>query len=131
MMKCNAQSAIRCILCYGVIGSLIFLTVGSALIFVFGGIDTTSLGQFTSMNLKGSNMLTAFFVQDNLEQISAFALGLGVLVLIGIPICRAAATVFLFAEQKNKKYVVMTLLVLLIIVLEFLVIGPMDAGYKP
>ncbi len=129
MMRCDANSAIRCILCYGVIGSLICLITGSILVFAFAGFDFMTVGQFTTGNIAGSNMLTAFFVGSSLQRIATFIVAVGVLVLIFIPISRAAATILMFAQQGNRKYVILTTLVLVILALGFFVIGPMETGH--
>ncbi len=128
MMK-TPQSMIRAILYYGVIGSAILLTIGSLAVFATGGFLSDSLGQLTVSSTDGWNLLGAFSLNGSLTGISRFLMGSGVLVLVAIPVSRAIMTVFLFAQQKDKKYVIMTSIVILILMVSYLVVGPMEAGY--
>jgi uncharacterized membrane protein len=56
-----------------------------------------------------------------------FIIQLGLLVLLATPVARVAASVILFAAQKDRLYVAITLLVLTTLLVSIFVIGPLEA----
>ena len=57
-----------------------------------------------------------------------FVIQLGLLILLATPIVRVAASILLFAAEKDMIYVALTIFVLAVLLFSVFVVGPMEAA---
>ncbi len=131
MNESGIKSAIRGILYYGVIASLFSLIAG-ALILVFMAGDAWISINVTTNGWNGGADLIELGLQSSLaEEIASVLLASGIVILMAIPIVRTCFTAMQFALNRDRMFAVVSLLILAIVVISFLVVGPMEAGlYK-
>lgn len=130
MKRLNCRHATRCILCYGIVSSSSLMIAGLVLLILVGGITQATLGQVISSGNSGYDLIDIFASGNLMVELSEILIGTGMLVLLAIPVMRAMVTLVLFTEEKDRKFVMITIMVLLILAISFLVVGPMEAGIK-
>ena len=57
-----------------------------------------------------------------------YIIELGLIVLLATPVARVAASVLMYALQKDKMYVAITLFVLIVLLFGLFVVGPIEAA---
>lgn len=120
---------ISSVLRYGVVLSAILVLLGVSILFVhqpsgFPG----SLSQLVSENdyrptLSASQLFAGVAAANPI-----YLIELGLVVLLLTPVTRVAASVVMFALQRDRAYVLITLVVLTILLLSVFVIGPFEAA---
>ncbi len=129
-MKCDTTSLIKKILCYGVISSTLLMVSGTIIILVLCSQAQSPLTLLIANDGFGSSMLNSFTICTSEGQIADFFMGSGILVLIAIPVSRLGITVVQFISDRDRKYVVISAFVAVVIAISFLVIGPLEACFK-
>ena len=123
------SAVISGVLKYGVIASTILVVAGVVILFVDAPHSLPgSLGQVVSSNYGRPTL--------NLDQLLTgvssgnpiFLIQLGLIVLLATPVARVAASVVMFAAEKDYLYLVVTIVVLGVLLLGLFVIGPIEAG---
>ena len=98
----------------GVIVSVALILLGAVLLFVRGGSNGFSLAQVSSPESRVNSSL--FLPQQVLEGIASFRpldlIYLGLITLMAIPVIGVGIALVHFVLQRNRLYVVMTLIVL-------------------
>jgi uncharacterized membrane protein len=121
------EEIISWILRVGVLASAILIALGVVLLFVTG--KTGYTGSFDDLagllnynqDRQAAFPTTPGAVLDGLVQFKPYALiALGLLLLIATPVLRVAASVVIFALERDYAYVFITLVVLLILIVSFL-----------
>ncbi len=131
MNESEIKSAIRGILYYGVIASLFSLIAG-ALILIFPAGDAGISINVTRNGWNGGADLIYLGLQISLtEEIASVLLASGIVILMAIPIARTCFTAMQFALNRDRMFAAISLLILAIVIISFLVVGPIEAGlYK-
>ncbi|HLW02483.1 MAG TPA: DUF1634 domain-containing protein [Ktedonobacterales bacterium] len=121
------EEIIGWILRVGVFASAVLIALGVVLLFATQHTGYPgSFGNLAQLVQYGPNRLSAFpnnpaDVLAGLAQFKPYALiALGLLLLIATPVIRVAASVVIFALERDYAYVLITLFVLLILVISFL-----------
>lgn len=121
------EEIISWILRVGVLASALLIACGVVLLFVTG--QTGYAGSFSSLAglvQYNQNRLAAFpttpgDVLAGLAQFKPYAfIALGLLLLIATPVIRVAASVVIFALERDYAYILITLIVLIILIVSFL-----------
>ncbi|MHB1158654.1 MAG: DUF1634 domain-containing protein [Phycisphaerales bacterium] len=117
----RAETIISRLLRLGVLTSLLVIVLGMTLTFLHHPDYLTSKNQLTQL-LHNSHPTDSL---SGVRQSLAYSQGrgivvLGLLLLICTPVLRVAASVLIFARQRNRAFVIITLLVLLTLVVSFL-----------
>lgn len=121
------EEIISWILRVGVTASALLIFCGVILLFVTG--ETGYAGSFNSLAglvQYNQNRLAAFpttpgDVVAGLAQFKPYAfIALGLLLLIATPVIRVAASVVIFALERDYAYILITLIVLIILIVSFL-----------
>jgi uncharacterized membrane protein len=109
------ETAISWLLIIGVIISLVLEIAGIAI--YYHTYHQVSISQDQSMFIKSDNFFTFVYDQFRHAQGSAPArlMTAGIIVLILVPYIRVAVSAFYFAREKNAKYVVITMFVLIVL----------------
>jgi len=117
------------VLKYGVVISAVLLLVGLALLLVEqpAGMPS-SVQQLTSSNFDKPTLDLGQLLSGVAQGSPGYVLQLGVVVLLLTPVVRVLASVIVFAVEKDRTYVVITLIVLGILLFSILVVGPAEAG---
>jgi uncharacterized membrane protein len=110
---------------FGVILSSAFIVVGLAIIFVKNPpAFPATVEQLTASNF-GKTTLDAGVLLSGVAAANAiYVIQLGLIILLATPVVRVAASVILFAAEKDRTYVAITLIVLGILIVSIFVIGP-------
>ena len=97
----------------GVISAGVVVLVGGALYLIKYGLTTPDYRVFHGepADLRG----VAGVITDVLELRSRGMIQLGLLLLVATPVARVAFSVFAFAQQRDLKYVIVTLIVLAVL----------------
>lgn len=130
MIRLNCKRATRCILCYGILSSSSLMIAGLVLVILAGGITQATLGQIIASGSSGYDLINIFASGNLIVRVSEILIGAGIMVLLAIPVMRAMVTLVLFAEEKDRKFVMITIMVLVILAISFLVVGPVEAGLR-
>lgn len=128
--KVDFNSVIGNVLKYGVTISTVLVAVGVIMILVgdkpsdFPTILTqlvkTDYGRPT---LEFSTLVTGV---ANLNPV--FIIQLGLLILLATPIVRVAASILMFAAERDMTYVALTVFVLAVLLFSIFVVGPIEAA---
>jgi uncharacterized membrane protein len=127
--KADMNVVVSNLLKYGLIVSTSLIVLGVALLFARtpGGFPE-SLQQLVSSNY-GKPTLSAGALFSGLTAADpGSVLELGLIVLLATPVARVAASVVLFAEEKDRTYVAITLFVLAVLLVSTFIIGPFEAS---
>lgn len=125
MPKWDSDLVTSYILRAGVVVSIFFIVAGLALIVVRNGADGYDLQQITSLN---STTVTSSMINlsDLFSGVAGFDglyfIAFGLWVLIFTPVSVVAVSLVEFANQRNLKYVVMSLYVLSILLIAIFVL---------
>jgi len=127
------QSVLSKTLLYGVVLSTMIIIVG--LVYMAGTYSSGYQCDFTSASLScllnyNANVIPHGDYPNNLASIASgliqlrpFAIiQLGVIVLLATPVIRVFASLLLFAIEKDKQFVLITLFVLLVLLFSFFVV---------
>ncbi len=112
------ETGISYILIAGVIVSLLLEIAG--VILLYHAYGTLAISRDTEMYIRGNNFFTFMFEQFQGKHAQGSGIQLmtaGIIVLILTPYIRVVASVFYFLWDKNIKYVLITLFVLVIVTL--------------
>lgn len=110
------ESGISLLLIAGVITSLVLEVIGVVIFYHSSG--SLDISQSESMFIRGHDFFSFIFEQIKKTQGSGVLFMIaGIVVLILTPYVRVVASVFYFAQEKNIKYVWITLFVLVVITL--------------
>jgi uncharacterized membrane protein len=127
------QSVLSKTLLYGVILSTIIIVIG--LVYMAGTYSTGYTCDFTSASLgcilnynaaaipHGDYPNTLFSIASGVAQLKPFAIiQLGVIVLLATPVFRVFASLVLFAIEKDRPFILITLFVLLVLLFSFFLV---------
>ncbi len=112
------ESIISYLLIIGVITSVILEIIG--LILYFGAYGNLQVSQAPNVYINGENFFA--FIVERLQNLfvsenAVLFLTLGIIILILTPYARAIASLVFFAWEGNRKYVLITLFVLVVLTL--------------
>ncbi len=127
--KGDMNAIISGVLLYGVIVSTILVLAGVVILFVstpqsFPG----TLGQLTSSNYGKPTLDLSQLLSGVAAANPIYMIQLGLIVLLATPVARVAASVIMFAVERDRTYVVITLVVLGVLLFGLFVIGPIEAA---
>ena len=112
----------------GVIVSTALVVLGTILIFVHTPASfPDSIQQLVSSNYGRPPLTLGGFLGGLEDGSPSFVLQLGLIVLLATPVARVAASVLLFASEHDRKYVAITLFVLVLLLVSTFLIGPLEA----
>ena len=110
------ETVISYLLIIGVITSVIFEVVGIAL--YFGAYGNVQVSQSQNVFISGEDFfafiiakIQSLFISEN----AVLFMTIGIIILILTPYVRAIASVIYFAWERNRKYVLITLFVLIVL----------------
>ncbi len=114
---------------YGVTVSTLLVAAGVALLFFetpqsFPG----SVQQLVSVSYGKPTLDASTLLAGVVALNPVYLIELGLIVLLATPVARVAASVVMFAAEKDKLYVAVTLFVLLVLLFGLFVIGPIEAA---
>lgn len=128
--KVDFNAIIGNILRYGVTISSVLLVIGAVMI--FAGDKSPNFPLVMSQLLKTDyGRPTLNFAKLASEAASlnpVFIVQLGLLILLATPIVRVAASILLFAAERDLTYVALTIFVLVVILFATFVVGPIEAA---
>jgi uncharacterized membrane protein len=123
--KPDMNVVISNLLKYGVIISTAFVVLGLAMIFVKNPpAFPTTVEQLTSTNFGKTTLDVGVLFSGVAAANPIYVIQLGLIVLLATPVLRVVASVILFAAEKDRTYVVITLIVLGVLLISIFVIGP-------
>ena len=121
-----------------VIGNLLKYGVLLSSILVFAGVVTLFVRPPTALPGTVQQLVDSSYGKPTLDLttlLSGLAAGnpifliqAGLIVLLATPVARVLASVLLFAAEKDKLYVAVTLFVLIVLLFGLFVIGPIEAA---
>lgn len=118
------------VLRYGVTMSSVLLAIGAIMILA-GDKSTNFPGTLSQLVSTGYGRPTLNFAKLAFEVASfnpLFIVQLGLLMLLATPIVRVAASIFLFAAERDMTYVAVTVFVLAVLLFATFVVGPIEAA---
>jgi len=120
---------ISLVLKYGVLTSAVILVSGLSLFVAEkpAGLPA-SISQLISTNYGRPTLDLGKVFSGAVNGQPIFVIQLGLLVLLATPIARVLASVLIFAVERDKVYVAITLVVLAILLLSLFVVGPAESG---
>ena len=123
------NSVISNLLKYGVVLSTILIVGGTGLAFVRSpGSFPSTIQQLVSLNYGKPTLSVLSLFADVADGDAGSIIQLGLLVLLATPVARVAVSVLLFAAEKDRRYVAITLFVLVVLFLSIFLVGPYEAG---
>jgi uncharacterized membrane protein len=127
--KADMNVVISDLLKYGVIVSTTLVVLGAILTFAHPLQSfPNSLSQLVSTNFgKPTLDLATLFAGISTGNPSSI-LQLGLIILLATPVARVAASVILFAAERDRIYVAITLFVLIVLLVSIFLIGPLEAA---
>jgi uncharacterized membrane protein len=132
MMKPNADydlnSIISRVLKYGVIISTVLLLTGLTLIIMERPVGLpSSVQQLVSSNYGKPTLDVGQLFSGAAQGMPIFVIQLGLVVLLATPVVRVFASVIVFAAERDRTYVAITLTVLAILLVSIFIVGPAEA----
>lgn len=128
MAGIDLRRVIKMILLCGVISGCALLISGVLLF------DTTSaFSSLATILAKSSSDFNLLQLASSVYSTNGIPLSLmsvGIMILISVPLAREFVTIFVFEKDKDRFYAIMTALVVIIVILSFILIGPMDNGVR-
>lgn len=127
--KADMNAVISDVLKYGVIISTVLVGLGVAILFLHApGAFPSTTEQLVSSNygkptLDLSQLFGGLAAGDPI-----FIIQFGLIVLLATPVVRVAASVLMFAAEKDRLYVAITLFVLIALLFGLFVVGPIEAA---
>ncbi|HYC26479.1 MAG TPA: DUF1634 domain-containing protein [Nitrososphaerales archaeon] len=128
----SMSSVIGHLLRYGVVLSFAITVFGTALLIQqSGGADTSSPLTYHASTVPHGNFdVSLSALVSGLQGFQAYAyIELGVLVLLATPVSRVMVSIFLFAAEKDRMYVVITAVVLVFLIFSIFV-TPLIPGFQ-
>jgi uncharacterized membrane protein len=126
--KLDMNIVISNLLKYGVILSTAFVVLGLAIIFVKNPpAFPTTVEQLTSSNFGKTTLDVGVLLSGVAAANPIYVIQLGLIILLATPVLRVVASVLLFAAEKDRTYVAITLIVLVVLLVSIFVIGPAEA----
>jgi len=114
---------------YGVIASTTLVVIGVVLTFAHPPQSfPSSLQQIVSMNFGKPTLDVAKLFAGVAAGDPSSILQLGLIILLATPVARVAASVILFAAERDRIYVAITLFVLIVLLTSIFIIGPLEAA---
>jgi uncharacterized membrane protein len=115
------ESIISYLLIIGVITSVILEIIG--LVLYFGAYGNLQVSQAPNVYINGENFFA--FIVERLQNLfvsenALLFLTLGIIILILTPYARAVASLVFFAWEGNRKYVLITLFVLVVLTISLI-----------
>lgn len=118
------------VLRYGVIISCSIILIG--VIMIVAGDRTppfpANLEQLLSSNFGRPTTSISGLAKGLLSLEPVYIVQLGLLILLATPIARVVCSIFLFAAEKDRNYVSLTLFVLIVLLLSIFLVGPVFAA---
>jgi len=125
----DLNDAISKILRYGVVLSSVAVAAGLALMLLAPPPGTPETLQGTiATNFGRPTLSPSTLIAEVSRGSGVGVLQLGLLILIATPITRVAASVLLFLEERDRLYVGVTLLVLVMLLFALFVVGPLESA---
>ncbi|MEM0130275.1 MAG: DUF1634 domain-containing protein [Thermoplasmatales archaeon] len=124
MSDVNVRKIIRTFLLISVLTGLVFVIVGSILSFMIDWNISCSLMSILSMARLNSSLMTLASLVDVTKDLPLAIMSIGVMILVFVPIGREILTVFMFLNEKDRMYALISCLVVAIVLVSFLVVGP-------
>jgi len=127
--KTDMNAVISDVLKYGVVVSTTLVVVGVAVLFLRApqGFPATVQQLVSSDYGRPALDLSALFGGLSTGN-PLFVIQLGLIVLLATPVARVAASIVMFAAEKDRLYVAITVFVLLVLLVGLFVVGPIEAG---
>jgi len=124
----DLNSVISGVLKYGVIISTILLLTGLALVIAEkpAGLPT-SVEQLISSNYGRPTLDVGKLLSGATQGTPIFVIQLGLVVLLATPFARVLASVIVFAAERDRTYVAITLIVFGILLVSLFIVGPAEA----
>ena len=114
---------------YGVLTSATLIAVGTLLLFAITPQSfPQTVEQLVSTGYGKPTLDLAQLLGGLASANPIFLIQLGLIVLLATPVARVAASVVMFAAERDKLYVAVTLFVLLVLLAGLFVVGPMEAA---
>jgi uncharacterized membrane protein len=125
----DLNTVVSDVLKYGVVISAVLLLVGLALLLIQQPAGMPgSVQQLISSNFDKPTLDVGQLLTGVAQGSAGYVIQLGVVVLLLTPVVRVLASVIVFAADRDRTYVVITLIVLGILLFSILVVGPAEAG---
>ena len=117
------------ILRYGVIISAALISAGIIIALLNSGKEgiPSNIAQLTTSSVGNPVLSLAALLNGVMVLNGVYIIQLGVLILLATPMVRVAVTTILFGAEKDKTYVMIGILVLLVLLFSTFVVGPFEA----
>ncbi|MHB2035963.1 MAG: DUF1634 domain-containing protein [Nitrososphaerales archaeon] len=117
------------ILRYGVIISAALISAGIIIALLNSGKEgiPSNITQLTTSSVGNPVSSLAALLNGVMVLNGVYIIQLGVLILLATPMVRVAVTTILFGAEKDKTYVMIGILVLLVLLFSTFVVGPFEA----
>ncbi|MGC8644913.1 MAG: DUF1634 domain-containing protein [Thermoplasmata archaeon] len=125
----NVRKVIRSVLLYGVTAGVAFVVAGLVLSFVIEWTFSCSMSYIISVAQLNFSLLKFTSMIDVTRDFPLALMSIGITILIFVPVVRAMLTVLMFIVDDDKLYAFLCALVVLIVLLSFLVVGPIMHGF--
>lgn len=128
MTSHSFQDILSVVMRTGVLTSVAFMLVGVALIFITGKADGYTLSEIsnlkavTSTQLNSSMLLPADFLQGLIAFDGAYYIALGLWILIFTPVTVVVISILEYADVKNYRYILISIIVLINLFVAILVV---------
>jgi len=127
--RLDMNSVISSVLKYGVLLSAVLIAFGVLTLFVAtpaqfpGSVEQLVATGYAKPTLDIPQLLSGVASGN-----PVFVIQLGLVVLLATPVARVAASVVMFAAEKDRLYVAITLFVLVVLLVGLFVVGPFEAS---
>lgn len=128
MRRIEFEDAVSLVLRIGVLTSIFFVIVGVVLIFVTGRADGFTLSKLSDLTSLSSSQLNSSMLHPSaifsgmLDLDGAYFIALGLWILVFTPISVVVISLFEFLRLNNYRYVIMSLIVLVNLMIAMFVI---------
>ncbi|MEL9915109.1 MAG: DUF1634 domain-containing protein [Thermoplasmatales archaeon] len=130
MSNVNVRKIIRTFLLISVISGLVFVIIGSILSFMIDWNIYCSLTSILSLARLNSSLLTLASLMNVPKDLPLAIMSIGVMILVFVPIGREILTIFMFLNDDDKMYALISCLVVAIVLISFFVVGPFIHSLK-
>lgn len=128
MAELDLKKVIKIILLGGVLSGCVLLILGV----IFFDIKS-AFSSFTTILASSTSDLNLLQLASSVKTMGGVPISLmsiGTMILISVPVAREFVTIFVFERDKDRFYAIITAIVIIIIILSFIVIGPIDNGLR-
>jgi uncharacterized protein len=115
------------VLKYGVIASCALISIGIVIALEKPSLQIT-VSQLIATNVGRPSLDLATVFSSILNLDGIYIAEIGVLMLLATPIVRVAVSTVVFAAEKDRTYVMIGMLVLLVLLVSIFVVGPFEAS---